>query len=197
MKQNLDKSWTKQMVAVTNRHLCCLDYYEQIQRVVALHPKMLVLREKDLSAEEYTECATRVKQICGIAGVQLVLHRYIEAAEKLQHAAIHLPLNVLRQLRENGDRRLEQISCLGTSTHSVEDAIEAASLGASYIFAGNIYETDCKKGLPGRGLTFLQEVVMAVDVPVYAIGGVDQDKLQEILKTGAAGGCMMSGFMNL
>ncbi len=86
---------------------------------------------------------------------------------------------------------------LGTSIHSVEDAKEAERLGADYIFAGNIFETDCKKGLPGRGLEFLENVCKAVNIPVYAIGGISEEKMPQILGTGAAGGCMMSGFMQL
>jgi len=38
---------------------------------------------------------------------------------------------------------------------------------------------------------------MESSVPVYAIGGVNEERLPEILSTGAAGGCMMSGFMKL
>ena len=67
--------------------------------------------------------------------------------------------------------------------------------GADYIFAGNIFETDCKKGLPGRGLEFLENVCKAVNIPVYAIGGISEEKMPQILGTGAAGGCMMSGFI--
>ena len=73
----------------------------------------------------------------------------------------------------------------------------AESLGADYLFAGNIFETDCKKGLPGRGLEFLERVCKEVTIPVYAIGGITKEKMPRILETGAAGGCMMSGFMQL
>lgn len=34
---------------------------------------------------------------------------------------------------------------IGCSIHSVEEAVEAQNLGASYITAGHIYATDCKK----------------------------------------------------
>ena len=53
------------------------------------------------------------------------------------------------------------------------------------------------KGLPGRGLEFLENVCKEVDIPVYAIGGITAEKMPQILGTGAAGGCMMSGFMQL
>ena len=73
----------------------------------------------------------------------------------------------------------------------------AKKLGADYAFAGNIYETDCKKGLAGRGLDFIKSVVEIADFPVYAIGGITAARMPEILQAGAAGGCMMSGFMKM
>ena len=62
---------------------------------------------------------------------------------------------------------------IGTSVHSVEDAIKAEQLGATYMTAGHIFATDCKKGLPPRGLDFLKNVCDAVEIPVYAIGGIN------------------------
>ena len=40
-------------------------------------------------------------------------------------------------------------------------------------------------------------VCKEVTIPVYAIGGITKEKMPRILETGAAGGCMMSGFMQL
>lgn len=88
---------------------------------------------------------------------------------------------------------------VGTSIHSVSEAVEAEKLGASYLTAGHIYVTDCKKGLPPRGLPFLQHVCQAVQIPVYGIGGIKIDKAQlhELKNAGAAGGCVMSGMMHV
>ena len=82
--------------------------------------------------------------------------------------------------------------------HSVEEAVEAQNLGASYITAGHIYATDCKKGLAPRGLEFLKEVCDSVTIPVYAIGGIDVDgtRRDEVKMCGAAGSCIMSGMMS-
>ena len=84
---------------------------------------------------------------------------------------------------------------LGASCHSVEDAKEAEKLGCTYITAGHIFDTDCKKGLPGRGLAFLKEVCESVSIPVYAIGGISADKVALIRESGAKGVCVMSGAM--
>ena len=78
-------------------------------------------------------------------------------------------------------------------------AIEAQKLGATYISAGHIFATDCKKDLPPRGLEFLKEVCNSVTIPVYAIGGIKLSDVQmdEIIKCDAKGGGIMSGMMSL
>ena len=76
---------------------------------------------------------------------------------------------------------------------------EAEQLGASYLTAGHIYATDCKRGLPPRGLGFLKEVCREVSIPVYGIGGIkfDEEQWNDMKKCGAVGGCVMSGMMEI
>ena len=50
----------KDLIAVTNRHLCSRPFTEQITRVCQLHPRALILREKDLPEEEYFSLARQV-----------------------------------------------------------------------------------------------------------------------------------------
>lgn len=204
------------MIAVTNRWMCenavkeehlpaaesafCpgsgwyQEYMKKVEKIASLQPRAIVLREKDLSCEQYLRLASQVLSICSAYGTELILHNFEEAAEVLNYRKIHLPLEKLKLLSAKGEMA-ETYERLGTSVHSLSDALEAERLGAGYVFAGNIYETDCKKGLPGRGLSFLQEVCENCSIPVYAIGGITPDRLPEVRDTGAAGGCMMSGFM--
>lgn len=84
---------------------------------------------------------------------------------------------------------------MGVSVHSPEEAKEAEALGADYVTAGHIFETDCKKGLKGRGLEFLRQVSQGVSIPVYAIGGISAENMESVREAGANGACIMSGFM--
>ena len=79
----------------------------------------------------------------------------------------------------------------------MEDMELAVKSGASQIILGTIFETECKKGLKGKGVEFVREVCEKCPVPVYAIGGINMERLPIIMQAGAAGGCMMSGFMRL
>lgn len=193
------------MIAVSWRHLFqdtpdpAQAFLSQIRFLAGLSqpPKALVLREKDMTEGAYLRLAEEVRDILEASSVSLILHQFTDAARALRVKKIHLPLAQLEALFRETPSFHADFELVGTSVHSVQDALLAEACGADYCFAGNIYETDCKAGLPGRGLAFLRETTSAVHIPVYAIGGISLAKMPEILAAGAAGGCMMSGFMRL
>ena len=190
------------ILCVTNRNLCHEDFLQRIRKIAACQPKGIILREKDLSEAEaiiavgreaaYKALAENVMQICKQNDVPCILHSFIDAALLLGAEQIHLPLHILRGMEEE---KKKQFRSIGASCHSVAEAQEAARLGCTYITAGHVFVTDCKKGLAPRGLAFLQEVVESVAIPVYAIGGIGSENAASVRKTGAAGICVMSGLM--
>lgn len=191
---------------MTNRKLSVRPFLEQIERVAERKPKAVILREKDLPETEYQMLAERVLELCKNNQVELILHQYPAVAKNLGVGGIHLSLPRLRELFQisgyNGEKRMFQAADfmkIGCSVHSLEEAKEAERLGASYLTAGHIYATDCKKGLPPRGLTFLEEICRNVKIPVYAIGGIGltDGRIEEVQKHGAAGACIMSEMMKL
>ena len=180
------------ILCVTNRALCREEFLTRVERIAACHPAGIILREKDMKPEAYGELAAAVMEICAQHGVRCILHSFSDIAVSLQADAIHLPLQLLRTLPQE---QKAQFKILGASCHSVKDALEAQALGCTYITAGHVFETDCKKGLPGRGLEFLQNVCAAVDIPVYGIGGIDADNIALVRDAGASGACLMSSLM--
>ena len=180
------------LLCITNRRLCAGEFLARLEAIAAAKPAAIVLREKDLPQAAYTDLARRVLALCRVHGVRCILHSFPETAMALGAEAIHLPLPVLRTLTPAQKARF---SVLGASCHSVADALEAQALGCTYLTAGHIFDTDCKQGLPGRGLAFLQEVCGSVALPVYAIGGIRPEHMPAIRAAGAAGACVMSGPM--
>lgn len=180
------------LICITNRKLCSNNFLDQIEMIASAHPKAIVLREKDLSEKEYEQLARQVMQICQKHGTQCILHSFSNVAIALGAVAVHMPLPLLQKMTP---QEKSHFQIIGASCHSLEEAKEAQDLGCTYITAGHIFLTDCKKGLPGRGLSFLEEICKTVRIPVYAIGGISSQNIESVRKTGAAGACIMSGFM--
>jgi thiamine-phosphate pyrophosphorylase len=151
----------------------------------------VVLREKDLSERDYKDLAEKVLKVCKENNTECILHTYHNVARELQCKKLHVPLHILKAKPFISN----EFDVIGVSIHSVDEAIEAVNLGATYITAGHIFSTDCKKDLSPRGLDFLTSVCNAVQVPVYAIGGISPENAHEVIDAGAAGICIMSGLM--
>ena len=184
-------------IAVTNRHLCEGDFLERIRQIAQGDEyNAILLREKDLSHEEYEELAKKVLKITNLAGKKCILHRDYKAALSLFHLFVHMPLSVMAQMsqkeRENLRKSVKEMS---TSIHSLEQLKEAEAYSMDFVIAGHIFATDCKKDLPPRGLSFLKNICDNSEVPVYAIGGMTKEREPEVMRKGASGICIMSGCM--
>lgn len=180
------------ILCVTNRKLCRDDFLFHIEEIAKAAPAGILLREKDLPEEEYKVLAEEVMAVCEKYQIPCIFHSFTQVAVALKNPAIHLPLPLLRALTAEEKAKF---SCIGASCHSIEEAKEAERLGCTYIIAGHIFATDCKKGVPPRGTEFLQEVCQAVTIPVFAIGGISAENVDEVRMAGAAGACIMSGLM--
>ena len=185
-------------IAITNHALVQGDFLEQMQKVVRLHPHAVILREKDLSDEEYKMLAEKILEMCRESGVRCFLHSRISVANRLGCRRIHMSIPVLMDMSEEERSQLrKKFLEISVSCHSMEDMNIAVKNGATQIILGTIFETECKKGLKGKGLGFVKEICKACPVPVYAIGGINMERLPQVMEAGAAGGCMMSGFMRI
>ena len=85
--------YTFKKVCVTNRHLTDRPLYEQIKVVFAISkPDIVILREKDLSEDEYRELAYKVKLLCDLYSVRLIVNKYYKIARELG-TTVQLPIN--------------------------------------------------------------------------------------------------------
>lgn len=179
-------------ICITNRKLVSGNFAEKIGSIAKSDVSLIILREKDLSEDEYEELAKKIIQVCETNGKICILHTFIETAKKLRNPYIHLTMEGLRKL---GSCEKDFFKLIGASAHTAEEAAEAEKLGADYVTISNIYETDCKKGIKGKGTGLIADAVSACGIDVYALGGIHPDNIDECIRAGAAGVCMMSEYM--
>ena len=199
----------RKYICITNRHLVSgsggaegtmEEYITQLEKCVALHSYAMILREKDMDRQDYRELARRIQVMCKEASVKMFVHSDISAAEYAGCANVHFSMEHFKQMCDEQADVLKRLDCVSVSCHSMEEAVIAVRAGADQIVLGTIFETQCKPGKMGAGLSFLEEVCRAVHtvnptVKVFAIGGIKPDNIDKVLEAGADGGCMMSWFM--
>lgn len=182
------------IICVTNKKITeesGHDFYSQVERIAGAAPEKIILREKELSEDEYIKAAKKCFNICKKYDIAFAVNKFINAAKKLGIKNIHLSFD---DFLENKNK-LAFFNQKGVSVHSVEEAVSAEKNGADYIICGHIFETDCKRGVLPRGTKFLTEIIKSVKIPVYAIGGINEENIMQVKNTGVSGVCLMSSLM--
>ena len=194
---------------ITNRKLCENENLEkQIKKIFSAYEKKIILknfeivtltlREKDLDKNEYLNLVEKIYPICKRYGIDLILHQNydLNLDEKYKIEGIHLSYEIFKSLNKNiREGLIKKYKRIGVSIHSLEEAKDVESLGATYVVAGHIFETDCKKGLEPRGVNFIKELSFILTIPIFTIGGINEENSSLVLNSGAFGVCMMSSLM--
>ena len=190
------------IACITNRRLVKGDFLAQIERVAAMEmADWIIVREKDLSVEEYRMLFAKVARIVHKGGKKCLAHGRIALGmmSELGADGIHLPLDVLREWRAASGRRSAPqagaVQLVGASAHSAAEIAEAVALGADYATLSPIFVTACKPGAVPLGIAALAAVCKESPIPIFALGGIGMDKLDACIESGAAGCCMMSELM--
>lgn len=174
------------VISITNRSLCSGDFLTRIERICRAGADYVVLREKDLGEEEYTDLA---KKCLEISKEKLIINSRVKVAKALGINKIQLSF---ADFLEYGRGGFEKV---GVSVHSLQEAKTAEAAGADFLIAGHIFETDCKKGVLPRGVDFIKEIEKGVSIPVFAIGGINLRTAPLLKDSGIFGVCLMSGLM--
>lgn len=177
------------IIGVTNRKLCN-DFYSRIKEISKSNLKYLILREKDLEYKELLIMAKNVQSILKYSNIKLIINSNVEVAEEVNAYGIQLSF---KDFCKNKGKNFNGIK--GVSVHSLSEAIEVEKRGANYIIYGHVFNTDCKKGLKPRGLIEFKEICNKVNIPVYAIGGINKENYKSVLEAGADGVAVMSSLM--
>jgi len=194
---------------ISNRKLCENENLEkQIEKIFSAYQRKIILenfeivaltlREKDLYKNEYLKLVEKIYPICQKYRIDLILHQNYDLRldNKYNVEGLHLSYNTFKSLNKNiREELIKKYKKIGVSVHSINEAKEVENLGATYIVAGHIFKTDCKKDLEPRGLKFIQELSLILTIPIFAIGGINQENSHLVINSGAFGVCMMSSLM--
>ncbi len=85
---------------------------------------------------------------------------------------------------------------LGVSTTTAELAVEAQADGADYIAVGAMYPTPTKDTAKVVGLERLRKVRRAINLPLVAIGGINQDNAAKVMAAGASAVAVISAILH-
>jgi thiamine-phosphate pyrophosphorylase len=170
---------------ITDRRLSGLSHEQQVRQLVDAGCRFVQLREKDAAAREFYADALKAVDYARSRDAVVIINDRADIALAVSAAGLHLgqhdmPARDARAVLGGG-------AVVGLSTHSLEQAIEAAKMPVNYIAIGPIFPTRTKADPDATvGLAALREVRRAIGtLSLVAIGGITLEHAPSVLEAGA------------
>lgn len=161
-----------------------------IQSVLEAGVKLVQLRLKKISEEQYTEAANRAKELCLLFDAQLIINDQPNVAQKSQADALHLGLDDLSVVEA---RKINPSFIIGGTANTFKHIQQRADEKIDYIGLGPFQFTSTKDKLsPVLGLVGYQNILRqmkdeGIKIPVYAIGGIELKDIKTLADIGIYG----------
>lgn len=144
---------------------------------------LIQLRGKGKSIEELMNLASEIHEITVRSNTPLIVNDHAEIAARVPVEGVHVGQDddSIPVVRRKAGRDL----IVGKSTHSLDQAHAAHGEGADYIGFGPIFATPTKPDYKPVGLGKIRQVCLDVSIPIFCIGGINVDNLQQVIDAGA------------
>ncbi|HEV7163107.1 MAG TPA: thiamine phosphate synthase [Solirubrobacteraceae bacterium] len=151
--------------------------------------EVVQLRDKHLGDEELAAVANAARALCERLDLLLIVNDRPLVAREADADGVHVGQDDMAaaEVRE----LVGPDMLIGLSTHAPEeiDAVDPAVV--DYIGVGPIHETPTKEGRPAVGLELIRYAAANAPMPFFAIGGLNDENLDEALQAGAERVCVL------
>ena len=123
-----------------------------------------------------------------------LINDFVDIALKVGADGVHLgsgdmPYKKARELLGKG-------KIIGLTAHNMEEAVEFEKSGADYLGVSPVFHTSTKEDAgKAMGIEKLKEVINTVNIPCIAIGGINENNMEKVVKTGVDGISMISAII--
>jgi thiamine-phosphate pyrophosphorylase len=181
----------RQLSLTQNSKLITHNLLAAVRQAVRGGVKAIQLREKDLDTQELLKLAYKMRKLTAKYDAKLFINDRFDIALAADADGVHLTQNSIPVVAVRNIVKKKLL--IGVSTHSLKEAKEAERAGADFITLGPIYRTPSKLryGKP-LGTDVLKDVSRKIKIPVFAIGGIQSDKVEDVKQSGAYGVAMIS-----
>jgi thiamine-phosphate pyrophosphorylase len=157
----------------------------RVESLFAAGVDLIQLRDKHASDRQLYHCAQAAADIARRLGKIFVVNDRADIAAAVHATGVHLGQDELPVAAAR--RVLGADSLIGVSTHTIEQARAAVLDGADYLGCGPTFPSSTKQFDSFPGLAFLRAVAAEITLPAFAIGGIDESNLKDVMQTGIHG----------
>jgi len=179
------------LYVITDRHFKW-NHLEIAQYAIEGGVRLIQFREKELPTRKMVEIGEKLRKITEKKALLIVNDR-IDIALAIGADGVHIgqddmSLKTARNILGN--------KIIGVSARNVQEAKKAEEEGADYLGVGSMFPTSTKGDIKVIGLSVLKNIRKIVNIPIIAIGGINEKNVGEVIEAGADGVAVVSAIAN-
>ncbi|MFT4100370.1 MAG: Nudix family hydrolase [Burkholderiaceae bacterium] len=163
-------------------------FLSALDRALSRGLRLLQLREKSLPPDRFDALFRQVRERCAAAGARLLVNSDHPASYWQAADGVHLTGRALAAIAERPRLRHVAASC-----HDAADLDRAGALGLDFAVLGPVLLTRSHPGAPTLGWDGFARIAASTQLPVYALGGMDDGSLARARESGAHGIALLRG----
>nr|WP_179743326.1 thiamine phosphate synthase [Paraburkholderia bryophila] len=160
------------------------DFIACLERSLDAGVRLVQLRAKTLTAPQYAELAEQALACCRRYDARLLLNASADVALALHADGVHLTST---RLMACTSRPPPSGLLVSAACHDERQVLHANRIGADLLTISPVMPTATHTTATPLGWPRFRELVALTTVPVYALGGMSVDSLDEARKSGAQG----------
>lgn len=153
-----------------------------VRQLMDAQVDFIQLRDKTLTDRQLVLAGRAIAHLVRGSSTRFIVNDRADLAVAVGANGIHLgqeDMGVADARRIVGAART-----IGVSTHSISQARQAVLDGANYIGVGPVFESQTKSFKEHVGLKLIHEVVQEIQLPAFAIGGINLENVDLIAEAG-------------
>ncbi|MEH6814039.1 MAG: Nudix family hydrolase [Motiliproteus sp.] len=179
-----------------DRYLITGDYFEpedflkRLQRALDAGVAMVQFRHKTPRIGPMKLLLDKAVALCHAHKALLLVNGDFELAEEVGADGVHLSstqlMSLNRQQLQQWRQRWPQ-AWIGASCHNEQELQKAAYIGVRYVSLSPVMATASHPETEAMGWQRFQQLVDKVPLPVFALGGMELDALDQVMQSGGQG----------
>ncbi len=167
------------------------EFLRNASTAAARGQRLFRLRAWGLADDAYERLARELMHVFQHHGASLMLDRNAEMLTRLGAAGLHVPASVLASLKR---RPVSQSRWFAASCHNRSELLQAKAIGADFAILSPVKTTPSHPNQASLGWAGFAQERDDVALPVYALGGLTPEDVQQAFEHGAQGTAGISAF---
>jgi len=169
--------------------------FELTEHVISGGVKIIQYRDKINKVSQKIINANKIKNICDKYNILFIVNDSADLAKEVDSDGVHVGQNddTIKYCK----KILSEDKIIGSSNNSMQEIYKSIKAKVDYLAIGKVFETNTmgKRNRNIVGLDLITETKKITNIPIVAIGGINKNNAEKVIKSGAHSICVVSGII--